>query len=164
VNWLPPALTAFAAVLTATVGYFITNRLKTLEVRRATYASALLAVETYWRMPYRIRRRADSQPETRGALGERISDAERDLDYYINLMDLDVDDVAARYRALALETRARGTAMRAQAWCMPPADRDDAMPFPERYPDDDTSALEHRDNLRKCKTAMRRRLRLLALR
>ena len=150
-NWLPPALTAFVAVLTATVGYFITNRLKTLEVRRATYASALLAVETYWRMPYRIRRRADSRPETRGALGERISDAERDLDYYINLMDLDVDDVAARYRALALETRARGTAMRAQAWCMPPADRDDAMPFPERYPDDDRSALEHRDNLHKCK-------------
>lgn len=164
VNWLPPALTAFVAVLTATVGYFITNRLKTLEVRRATYASALLAVETYWRMPYRIRRRADSRPETRGALGERISDAERDLDYYINLMDLDVDDVAARYRALALETRARGTAMRAQAWCMPPADRDDAMPFPERYPDEDRSALEHRDNLHKCKTAMRRRLRLLALR
>jgi len=163
-NWLPPALTAFVAVLTATVGYFITNRLKTLEVRRATYASALLAVETYWRMPYRIRRRADSGPETRGALGERISDAERDLDYYINLMDLDVDDVAARYRALALETRARGTAMRAQAWCMPPADRDDTMPFPERYPDDDRSALEHRDNLHKCKTAMRRRLRLLALR
>jgi hypothetical protein len=87
-----------------------------------------------------------------------------DLDYYINLMDLDVEDVAARYRALALETRARGTAMRAQAWCMPPADRDDAMPFPERYPDDDRSALEHRDNLHKCKTAMRRRLRLLALR
>jgi len=53
-----------------------------------------------------------------------------DLDYYINLIDLDVDDVAARYRALALETRARGTAMRAQAWCMPPADREDAMPFP----------------------------------
>jgi len=103
-------------------------------------------------------------PETRGALGERISDAERDLDYYVNLMDLDVDDVAARYRALALETCARCTAMRAQAWCMPPADRDDTMPFPERYPDDDRSALEHRDNLHKCKTAMRRRLRLLALR
>jgi hypothetical protein len=38
------------------------------------------------------------------------------------------------------------------------------MPFPERYPDDDRSALEHRDNLHKCRTAMRRRLRLLALR
>ena len=87
-----------------------------------------------------------------------------DLAYYINLMDLDVDHVAARCRALALGTRARGTAMRAQAWCMPPADRDDAMPFPERYPDDDRSALEHRDNLRKCETAMRRRLSLLALR
>jgi len=40
-----------------------------------------------------------------------------DLAYYINLMDLDVDHVAARCRALALGTRARGTAMRAQAWC-----------------------------------------------
>src|SRR5262249_13292227 len=68
-----------------------------------------------------------------------------------NLMDLDVDDVAARCRALALETRARGTATRAQAWCMPTADRDDAMPFPSSNPDDDTSAVEHRDNLHKCK-------------
>ena len=40
-----------------------------------------------------------------------------DLAYYINLMDLDVDHVAARCRALALGTRARGTAMRGQAWC-----------------------------------------------
>lgn len=163
-TWLAPALTASGAVLTATAGYFVTNRLKTLEVRRTTYASALLAVETYWRMPYRIRRRADSRPETRGALGDRISDAERDLDYYINLMDLDVEDVAARYRALALETRSRGTAMRAEAWSMPPAAQDDAMPFPERYPDDDRSILEHRDNLQKCKIAMRRRLRLLRFR
>jgi hypothetical protein len=160
---LAPALTAFVAVVTATAGYFVTNRLKTLETRRATYASALLAVETYWRMPYRIRRRSDSRAETRGALGERISDAERDLDYYINLMDLDVDDVAARYRALALETRTRGTAMRAQAWHMPAAEHDELMPFPERYPDDDQSAFEHRDNLQKCKTAMRRRLRLIDL-
>ena len=87
-----------------------------------------------------------------------------DLDYYINLIDLDVDDVAARYRALALETRARGTAMRAQAWCMPPADREDAMPFPSGIRTTTGAPSSIVTTCANGETAMRRRLSLLALR
>ena len=87
-----------------------------------------------------------------------------DLAYYINLIDLDVDDVAARYRALALETRARGTAMRAQAWCMPPADREDAMPFPSGIRTTTGAPSSIVTTCANGETAMRRRLSLLALR
>src|SRR4051794_23267516 len=95
--WWVNIVTAFVAASTASVGYVITNRAKLTEGRRATYANALLAVETYKGLPYRIRRRTDSKPETRGELGALISDAERDLDYYMLLLGLDRDEVALAF-------------------------------------------------------------------
>ncbi|HEX6686181.1 MAG TPA: hypothetical protein VF062_25635, partial [Candidatus Limnocylindrales bacterium] len=44
--WVP-IVAAFIAALTASVGYFLTQRVSTIQARRQTYASALLAVESY---------------------------------------------------------------------------------------------------------------------
>jgi hypothetical protein len=155
--WWVNIVTAFVAASTASVGYFITNRAKLTEGRRATYASALLAVETYKGLPYRIRRRTDSKPEVRGELGALISDAERDLDYYMLLLDLDRNEVALRFRALAVTARMKGTVKREEAWSAAPISTDAEMRFKDEYGYDD----EH--EIAMCKAAMFRRLRLWAL-
>lgn len=153
--WVP-IVAAFIAALTASVGYFLTQRVSTIQARRQTYASALLAVESYKQLPYRIRRRGDDAPASRSALGSAISDCERDLDYYVALMDLEASAVARRFRALATLTRIRGTAFREQAWREPPLDR--SRRFSEAYMYDDRREVEA------CKEAMRSQLKILGFR
>jgi len=152
-SWVP-ILTAFVAAFTASVGYFLTNRAKLVEERRSTYANALMAVESYKNLPYRIRRRTDSQPSTRGTLGMLISDSERDLNYYMAFLELDSDDVSGRFRALATNARLKGTKARAEAWEAPPVSEDSGMPFKDYFKYDDDHQIEM------CKTAMRKHLRL----
>src|SRR5450432_332879 len=84
-SWVPVVAASIAAI-TASVGYIVTNRAKRVETRQEMYARALLAVQLYKHLPYRIRRRTDSKPETRSQLGVLISAAECDLDYYMALL------------------------------------------------------------------------------
>ena len=120
VDWWVPIATAFVAAATASFGFFLSNRAGLIEQRRNTYAAALLAVRTYQLLPFRIRRRAAADAETRNALGGVISDAERDIEYYSEFLDLGDKRVAARYRALAWAARNKSTPQRAEAWMMAP--------------------------------------------
>lgn len=155
--WVP-IVTAFVAAVTASIGYFLTDRAKLIERRQETYARALLAVHTYKKLPYRIRRRTDDTAETRASLGTLISDVERDLDYFNALLDLDAPDVARRFRALAAKVRQQGTAQREAAWGKPPIASATDMAFSDSYPIDDQYQQEA------CQEAMRRHLKVLPTR
>jgi hypothetical protein len=151
-------IAAIIAASVATFGYVITARAKLLEQRRRTYAAALAAVEAYKQLPYRIRRRPDDSSATRGALGTAISDIQRDLDFYRRLLDLDSPKLGNAYYALVQASRDQGKQHRDEAWKQPPANKDEAMSFPERYSYGD---LDHELD---CLKQMRRHLRLIPVR
>ena len=155
--WVP-VIAAFIAALTASAGYFFTHRVTVLQQRRETYALALLAVESYQELPYRIQRRADDDPATRGALGSVISDCERDLDYYAALMDLDAIALARRFRALVTLVRVKGTEFRDHAWSQSLATGGQSMRFRESYEYDD-----HHER-QACLLEMNHRLKILGFR
>lgn len=150
-------IAAVIAALVATFGYTLTVRAKILEDRRKTYASALAAVESYKELPYRIRRRADSTAATRNTLGSAISDAQRDLDYYKNLLCLDSPAVGRAYYALVRVARINGNKKRASAWREPPALSDEKMAYPERYQTKDEEQMNF------CLKLMSQELRLLPI-
>jgi hypothetical protein len=151
-------IAALVAAVVATFGYVITARVKLLEERRKTYAAALAAVCDYRELPYRIRRRPDSSAATRATLGVIISDVQRDLDFHDQLLELDSPKLGIAYRALVEKSRRIGKPHRDEAWAQPPANKDEAMSFPEwyRYEDDDQWDF--------CRQRMREQLRMLPLR
>jgi hypothetical protein len=150
-------IAALVAASVATFGYVITVWAKLLEDRRNTYAQALAAVHAYQELPYRIRRRPDSSPATRGELGKVISEVQKDLDFYISLLKLDSHQLGDAYEALVQASREKGKEHRDEAWKQPPARRDTAMGFPEIYEYEDEAEAEL------CIERMRQHLRLLPL-
>lgn len=150
-------LAAAIAALVATFGYVLTARAKILEDRRKIYASALAAVYSYKALPHVIRRRADSTPATRGALGSVISNTQRDLDYYQRLLELDSPSVGLAYNALVARARSFGKEHRNDAWRKPPAGSDENAPYEDEYRTDDDAEVNA------CLKRMRSELRLLSI-
>jgi hypothetical protein len=150
-------IAALVAAAVATFGYATTARAKLLEDRRKTYAAALAAVSDYQELPYRIRRRPDSDAATRAALGTIISDIQRDLDFHSQLLELDSPRLGREYRALVEKSRRIGKPARDDAWAQPPALEDKAMSFAEKY------QYEDEDQWKGCREQMREQLRLVPL-
>ena len=145
-------IAALIAATIATLGYVITARAKLIEDRRKTYAAALAAVQAYQELPHRIRRRPDSEPKTLSDLGTIISDVQRDLDFYKNLLYLDSPDLGDEYEALAQAYRDQGKKYRDEAWQQSPA-----MSYPEPY------RFRVAAETNSCIKKMRQHLRLLPL-
>lgn len=126
-------LAAIVAATAASIGYYLTTRLKLLESRRTEYARALTAISNYKDLPYRIRRRPDSSTATRKELGAAINDVQRDINFHESWLELQSPPVARAYRALAYAVRKDGARLRKEAWMEPPADKDADMDFSDTY-------------------------------
>jgi|SRR5215469_1317610 len=130
-------IAAIIAATVATFGYVITARAKLLEDKRRTFAAALGKVLDYQELPHRIRRRADSEAATRGALGTLITDLQRDMDHYHMLLLIDSEKMGRAYFALVRKSQEKGKKYRDQAWQALPATSDEKMSYPELYKVDD---------------------------
>jgi hypothetical protein len=133
---------ALVAAVVATIGYVLAARAKLLEDRRRTYALALAAVGSYKELPHRIRRRADASTETRKELGTEISNVQRDLDYFAQLLRLDSEALGRSYRGVVLCVWQLGKEYRDHAWEQPPANTDDGMGYDETYKHSDEEDQE----------------------
>ena len=155
-SW-PTLVAALIAATVATFGYLLNARAKRLEDRRRTYAAALSAVSAYNELPHRIRRRPDSEPATRGRLGDVISNTQHDLFTYRWLLTLESPAVGRQYDALVKMVWSFGKQHRAKAWATAPAESDDDCTYDEIYRVDADEEVEY------CLEAMRQNLRLLAI-
>lgn len=92
-----------------------------------TYAKALAAVTAYKHLPYRIRRRAKDDDETRDKLGQLSSDVHQEITYYRHLLNLDSELVANTYEELIRSVYRKGKEHRDDAWGRPPISSDSEM-------------------------------------
>lgn len=97
------------------------------------FAAALDAVDEYKNLPYRIRRRTKSDPETRSELGTRISDSQQKIRYFTGLLELEGARVAQAYRDLVLAVWSPCKLHREAAWKAPACEDDLDMAFTDSY-------------------------------
>ncbi|MBL1085853.1 hypothetical protein JK359_28460 [Streptomyces actinomycinicus] len=147
------ALTAaLITALVALLGYWINQHAKRREQKSRMYAEALQVIHSYEDLPYLIRCRPGSNPETRAALAQQISDVFTKINLHQNLLSMDSSVVGEAYADLFRQTRRHGGPHRRQAWTAPPVASDPEMSgrayFP--YDNDPEQAI--------CLLAMRREL------
>jgi hypothetical protein len=150
-SWAPVA-TAVIAGAVALIGYLLTQHAARRERKGTIYAEALAAVRSLEEMPFRIRRRLSSEPETRAALATRLSDVFTDLRFHITYLQVDSKIVGDCFIDLVDRTRKFGTKFRMDAWASPvmTTDADMNMRFSYNY--------DNRRELALCVVAMRREL------
>jgi hypothetical protein len=150
-SWAPLA-TAVIAGAVALIGYLLSQHAARRERKSKIYAEALATVRSLEEMPFRIRRRPSSDPETRAALATRLSDVFTDLRFHIAYLQVDSKVVGDSFIDLVDRTREFGAKFRMDAWESPVmiADADMNMRFGYEY--------KNRPELDLCVVAMRRGL------
>jgi hypothetical protein len=124
---------ASIAALAALIGYWATYRTRRIDSKTEIYAKALAAVTAYKQLPYRIRRRAKGDDDTRDKLGQLSSDVHQEITYYRHLLNLDSRLVASAYEDLIRKVYQKGKGYRDAAWEHPPISADNEMSFVESY-------------------------------
>ena len=122
-----PVIAASIAALAALIGYWATYRTRRIDSKAETYAKALAAVTAYKHLPYRIRRRAKDDNETRDKLGQLSSDVHQEITYYRHLLNLDSELVANTYEELIRKVYRKGKEHRDNAWGHTPISSDSEM-------------------------------------
>lgn len=133
-SWAPVA-TAVIAGAVALIGYLLSQHAARRERKSKIYAEALATVRSLEEMPFRIRRRPSSDPETRAALATRLSDVFTDLRFHIVYLQVDSKVVGDSFIDLVDRTREFGAKFRTDAWESPVmiADADMNMRFGYEY-------------------------------
>ncbi|MGV9423722.1 hypothetical protein ACWDO7_05440 [Streptomyces sp. NPDC003656] len=138
--------------LVALTGYWVNQYSKRREHKSRMYAEALQAIHSYEDLPYVIRCRPGSDPATRAALAQQISDVFTKINLHQNLLAMDSDVVGEAYADLFLQTRRLGGPHRKEAWNAPPVATDAEMSGRVYFPYDNEPEQEL------CLLAMRREL------
>ncbi|MEU6597262.1 hypothetical protein [Streptomyces flaveolus] len=145
-------LAAFTTALVALMGYWINQHAKRREQKSRMYAEALQVIHSYEDLPYLIRCRPASDPETRAALAQQISDVFTKINLHQNLLFMDSYVVGEAYADLFQQTRRHAGPHRLEAWNTPPVATDQEMSGRAYFPYDNQPEQEI------CLLAMRREL------
>ncbi len=108
-------------------GYLLNQIWARNERRAKAFADALAAVENYLEMPYRVRRRPASDPETRATLTNQMSDIKAQIAFHQAWLQVEAPQVAEAYDDLVHAAQEEGGAQMQQAWQEPLRDTDAAM-------------------------------------
>jgi hypothetical protein len=108
-------------------GYLLNQIWARNERRARAFAEALAAVENYLEMPYRVRRRPASDPQTRATLTNQMSDIKAQIAFHQAWLQVEASQVAEAYDALVRAAQEEGGAQMQQAWKEPLRDTDGAM-------------------------------------
>jgi hypothetical protein len=125
--------TAIIAGLVALTGYLLNQFANRRERKSKVYAEALEALREYQELPYKIRRRPDSNGTTRAALGDKTGDVVSRLWFYRAWLQTDSAEVGAAYRDLMTQTKQNGGLYRASAWSEPVLTKDEDAPLKDKY-------------------------------
>jgi hypothetical protein len=109
------------------VGYLLNQLWARNERRAKAFAEALAAVEDYLEMPYRVRRRPASDPETRATLTNQMSDIKAQIAFHQAWLQVEAPQVAEAYDDLVRAAQEEGGIQMQQAWKEPLRDTDAAM-------------------------------------
>ena len=153
-DWIPVVATVLAGFF-ALVGYFLNQQGARRERKTEQYAQALRAVKAAEELPYRIRRRADSRPETRERIGGVVDDVFEQIGFFQAWLTLDNPRVGAAYVRLSAQSLLLGEPQRGEAWAAPPVASD-----PEAHIND----MYHHgteQEWKECLLAMQRELQLI---
>jgi hypothetical protein len=140
----------------AVFGYVHASRTARKERVAHEFAEALKAVGDYQDLPFRTRRRAGSDSETRAAIADRVSDIHSRLDFYSGWLHVMTPSVAGVYDELVAAARREASVHVKTAWTEPLITTDEGMNLGlgSVYVYPETDALKAR-----CITAMRQYLR-----
>jgi hypothetical protein len=127
------------AVITATITYGLNQRATRRERQANTFAQALLAIEDYAEMPYRIRRRPGT-PEARRELTEQISQIQSRIAFHQAWLSLETPEVARRYDALVQAAKIQAGRQMREAWLMKATKKDAQINLGTAYPRDEINA------------------------
>lgn len=95
--------------------------------RRKVFAEALVAIEKYGEVPWRIRRRPDSKPDTRSRLSDALHEIQEELMYYQGLLSMESPIVGSAYSTLVKEIRGEAGRAMSEAWSRPLIKKDAEM-------------------------------------
>jgi len=111
----------------AVFGYLHTARVNRRERVAQELAQALRAVGDYQDLPFRVRRRPASAPETRAGFAERISDIHSRLDFHSAWLGVAAPPVAVLFDTLVKTVREEVGPHVKAAWREPLITEDDGM-------------------------------------
>lgn len=140
------------AAITTALTYAFNQRAARRERRVRAFAEALVVVEEYAELPYRIRRRLPTD-EARHELSERISELQARMAFHQGWLQIEAPAVAAVYQQLVLAAKRQAGAHMKEAWGLPPAAGDAGMSLGVAYPRTEIDRARDR-----CVAAMRQRL------
>lgn len=100
---------------------------------RKDFAEALAAVERYAELPYRVRRRQGSAPETRERLSDIIHSVQQDLLFHQSWVRIQDPCVADAYDALVAAIKAEAGSAMSEAWRTAAIATDEDMPLGDGY-------------------------------
>jgi hypothetical protein len=123
------AITAVFALVGVLVTVTANQHLARRDRLLKDFAEALAAVERYAELPYRIRRRQGSAPETRERLSETIHGVQQDLLFHQSWVRIQDTHVAEAYNALVATTRKEAGRAMTEAWRTNPITSDEDMPL-----------------------------------
>lgn len=127
--------------------------------RRVVFAEALVAIEQYGEVPWRIRRRPDSTPDTRLRLSDAVHEIQEELMYYEGLLSMESPTVGSAYAALVATIKTEAGPAISESWSSPPIEKDEGMSGQIKF-DTTATAQARRDYIQ----AVRRYLRPLPFR
>ena len=151
-------LTAIGILVAATVptfGYMYVQRHRHRERLAHSFANAVLAISQYKSLPFRVRRRAGADAETRTVLANLATTTHEALDFHLALITLEVPSVAPSYTNLVSVARREIGDHVKRAWDAEPVSTDKGMNLGlgEQYPMPETERATE-----VCLEAMRREL------
>ena len=126
-------LTGIIAGLVALTGYLLNQSANRRERKSKVFAEALEAIRDYQELPYKIRRRPDSDGGTRAELGRHTGDVVSKLWYYRAWLETESPLVSIAYRDLMAETKRYGGLYRAAAWSEPIISLDSDAGLTDKY-------------------------------
>jgi hypothetical protein len=114
-------------------GYLLNQIWARNERRAKAFADALAAVENYLEMPYRVRRRPASDPQTRATLTNQMSDIKAQIAFHQAWLQVEAPYVAEAYDDLVRAAQEEGGTQMQQAWKEALRYNDAAMNLGEAY-------------------------------
>ena len=135
------AITAVFALAGVLVTVAVNQHLARQDRLRKDFAEALAAVERYAELPYRVRRRQGSGPETRERISDVIHGVQQDLLFYRSWVRIQSLPVANAYDALVAATKLEAGRAMTEAWKTATISADEDMPLGEGY---DFPEMRHR--------------------
>ena len=127
------AITAVFALAGVLVTVAVNQHLARQDRLRKDFAEALAAVERYAELPYRVRRRQGSSPETRERISDVIHDVQQDLLFHQSWVRIQSPPVANVYDALVAAMRMEAGRAMTETWKTVAITADEDMPLGAGY-------------------------------